>query len=361
VVYTGIANSAVGIIGTGSYLPAREVTNAEVAERAGVTEGWILRKTGIGSRRFAAAGEAASDLAIAAARAALAAAGITADRVGWIIVATVTGDRPQPATACRVQDGIGAVRAAAFDLNSACSGFVTGLAVAARLIGHQAASEPEYALVIGSDVFSRVVDPTERRTAVLFGDGAGAVVLGPVPPGRGVLAADITSHGEHFDMIRVDAGGSRMPATAATVEAGLHFLNMDGRGTRDFVMREIPATITRLLESADVHPGDIDHVVPHQANGVMLQQLLAELKLPKARVHLTVGELGNTGVASIPITLDRARRQGEFGDDDLLLLTGFGSGMSIGDVLLRWHTGAMTPDRPHSPSGPDQMTVRYPR
>ena len=355
VVYTEIENSAVGIVGTGSCVPDRVVANSVVAAAAGVTEEWILAKTGIRSRRWAGPGEATSDLAIAAAVAAIESAGIDAAEIGWIIVATVTGDRPQPATACRVQDRIGAVQAAAFDLSSACAGFVTGLSVAARLIGHRSPSNPAYALVIGADVFSRVVDPAERRTAVLFGDGAGAVVLGPVPPGRGLVAADITSHGEYFDMIRVDAGGSRMPATAGTVEQGLHSLNMDGRATRDFVLRAVPVTVARLLDSAGIAADEIDHVIPHQANGVLLAQLLTQLKLPRARAHRTVGELGNTGAASIPITLDRCRRFGCFADGDLLLLTGFGSGMSIGDVVIRWQA---TGSSPVARDAQDETTAR---
>jgi 3-oxoacyl-[acyl-carrier-protein] synthase-3 len=347
-VYSGFGEPAVGILGTGSCLPAQEIPNGEIAKVAGVTEEWILKKTGIRQRRWAAAHEATSDLATAAAAAALDAAGIGADQVGWVIVATSTPDLPQPATACLVQHQLGVANAGAFDLNGACAGFVTALSVAARLVGGAGNATPAHALVIGADIFSRIIDRRDPRTAVLFGDGAGAVVLGPVAPGRGVVAVDATSHGRHFDLIRVEAGGSRTPASQQSVADGLHYLKMNGRAVREFVVTELPAAIHGFLDVHRIDPGDIDHFVPHQANGVLLNELSARLKLPNARMHLGVGELGNTAAASIPVTLDRCRRFGCFADDDLLLLTGFGSGMSVGNVLLRWHgprTGRTTTRR----------------
>jgi 3-oxoacyl-[acyl-carrier-protein] synthase-3 len=324
-----------GILGTGSYLPEEVVPNGEVARLAGVTEEWILRKTGIHRRHRAAAHEATSDLAVEAARAALDSAGITADQLGWVVVATSTPDHPQPATACLVQHRIGAVRAAAFDLNASCSGFVFALVSAAALVAGRSGT-PGYALVVGADVYSRIVDPTERRTAVLFGDGAGAVVLGPASPGRGIVASDLTSHGGQSDLIRIEAGGSRRPASEKTVADGLHTFRMDGRGVRDFVTTEVPLAVRRLLEANEVDPADVDHLIPHQANGALLTAALPLLGLPRVRLHLTVAERGNTGAASIPLTLDDCRRKGCFRDGDVLLLAGFGGGMSVGTVLLRW-------------------------
>ncbi|MFD0742309.1 3-oxoacyl-ACP synthase III family protein [Phytohabitans flavus] len=195
-----------GIVGTGSFLPDDVVPNGTVAERAGVTDEWIVRKTGIRSRRYAADYEATSDLAVKAAEAALADAGVPARRLRWIVVATSTPDHPQPATACLVQHRIGAERAAAFDLNAVCTGFVFALETATRLLS--AGSGAGYALVIGADVYSRLIDPTDRRTAVLFGDGAGAVVLGPVRPGRGVVGSHLATQGAHHRMIRVEAGAA---------------------------------------------------------------------------------------------------------------------------------------------------------
>ncbi|QKW05119.1 beta-ketoacyl-ACP synthase 3 [Streptomyces sp. NA04227] len=328
--------TGIGLLGTGSYLPADRVSNAVVAERAGVTEEWIERKTGIVERRYAADSEATSDLAVEAARAALDAAGIEARQLSWILLATSTPDSPQPATACLVQDRIGAVNAAAFDLNSVCSGFVFGLVTAARLIPGGAGAGDGYALVIGADTYSRIIDRADRRTAVLFGDGAGAVVLGPVRDGHGLLGWRLTSTGEEHGLIHVPAGGSRLPASEKTVAEGLHHFHMNGRGVSEFVAAQLPAAVREVVEASGLSLDDVDHFVPHQANGVMLRKLLPELGLDSARTHLTVDRHGNTSAASIPVTLDEACRTGAFADGDVLLLTGFGGGMSLGSALLRW-------------------------
>ncbi|WP_432045364.1 3-oxoacyl-ACP synthase III family protein [Streptomyces asiaticus] len=331
----------IGILGTGSYLPAETVSNELVAERAGVTPDWISAKTGIHRRRYAADHEATSDLAVAAARAALADAGIGADQLGWIVVATSTPDQPQPATACLVQHRIGATGAAAFDLNAVCSGFVFALVTAAGLLS--AGSGARYALVIGADVYSRIIDRTDRRTAVLFGDGAGAVVLGPVRPGYGLGGSLLTSDGALHDLIEVPAGGSRAPASEKTLADGGHFFRMRGRAVSEYVLAELPRAIGRLLAAHRTDPASVDHFIPHQANGVLLAKALPELGLPRARTHLTVAEHGNTSAASIPLALDDARRQGVFGDGELLLLAGFGGGMSLGAALLTWQDGHRGP------------------
>ncbi|MEU5184572.1 3-oxoacyl-ACP synthase III family protein [Streptomyces longwoodensis] len=327
---------AVGILGTGSYLPAEAVPNHLVAERAGVTADWIEAKTGIRSRRYAAEDEATSDLAAAAARHALDAAGVAPGRVDWVVVATSTPDHPQPATACLVQERVGAVNAAAFDVNAVCSGFVFALVVAARLLQSPGAAPGGHALVIGADVYSRIIDRSDRRTAVLFGDGAGAVVLGPVGAGRGLVGAHAASHGALHDLIKVPAGGSREPASEQTVAEGRHSFRMSGRSVTEYVMTELPAAVRATLAENGVDGASVDHFVPHQANGVMLDRVLPGLGLPRARVHLTVAEHGNTSAASIPLALDAARRQGAFADGDLLLLAGFGGGMSLGTALVRW-------------------------
>jgi len=315
------------------------VSNRVVAERAGVTEEWILRKTGIRERRYAAESEATSDLAVEAARAALDAAGITADELAWVVVATSTPDHPQPATACLVQDRIGAGRAAAFDINSVCSGFVFALVTAARLLADPDGAVRGYGLVIGADVYSRIVDRADRRTAVLFGDGAGAVVLGPVPEGAGLLGSHLASHGDRRELIHVEAGGSRLPASEKTVALGQHHFRMDGRAVRDFVAAELPSSVGALLASSGLRPEQVDHFVPHQANGVLLADILPTVGLTRARTHLYVAEHGNTSAGSIPLALDTACRSGAFADGDLLVLSGFGGGMSIGSVALRWGSG----------------------
>jgi 3-oxoacyl-(acyl-carrier-protein) synthase III len=230
--------TAVGILGTGSYLPAREVTNAELVTFVpGADPEWIQRKTLIEARRFAAGDEAASDLAAKASIPALERAGIAATDLDYLIVSTSTGDSPQPPTSSLVQDLIGADRAACFDINVVCAGFVTGLALARSLVAMQPGAK---VLVVATDVYSRILDFNDRRTAVLFGDGAGAVVVGAVPDGYGILDTELVSRGAAHQLIRVDAGGSRMPASAETVANGDHFFKMDGRGVRDFVAEHVP-------------------------------------------------------------------------------------------------------------------------
>jgi 3-oxoacyl-[acyl-carrier-protein] synthase-3 len=326
---------AVGILGTGSYLPAREVTNAELATLVRDADPeWVTRKTMIGARRFAAPDEAASDLAANAAASALDRAGITATDLDYLIVSTSTGDSPQPPTSSIVQDLIGADRAACFDINVVCAGFVFGLALARSLVAVQPDAK---VMVVASDVYSRILDFDDRRTAVLFGDGAGAAVVGAVPDGYGIVDTELVSRGAARRLIRVDAGGSRLPASAATVAAGDHFFKMDGRGVRSFVADHVPPVLAAMLERAGLHAKDIDHFVPHQANGVMLQELVGLAQLDGATTHLTLDRFGNVGSASVPVTLDAAARSGALGDGDLVLLAGFGGGMAVGASVLRWY------------------------
>ncbi|MFJ5725455.1 3-oxoacyl-ACP synthase III family protein [Streptomyces sp. NPDC093149] len=331
------APGGTGIIGTGSYLPERIVSNETVAARAGVTAEWIERKTGIRERRYAADHEAASDLATEAAVRALADAGARPKDLAWIIVATSTPDHPQPATAVFVQHRLGARRAAAFDVNAVCAGFIAALHTGSRLLAvPETDGRRRLALVIGSEVYSRIIDREDRRTAPLFGDGAGAVVLGPVSEGRGLLGTGMRTDGHLHGLIGVTAGGSRKPASQKTVDRGDHFFRMQGRDVRDFVERELPDAVTGTLDAFGVTADEVDHFVPHQANGEMLRSVAGRLGLTSARVHLPVERHGNTGAASIPLALDDACRAGEPSDGDLVLLAGFGGGMTLGTGLLRW-------------------------
>ncbi|ROQ57457.1 3-oxoacyl-[acyl-carrier-protein] synthase-3 [Streptomyces sp. 840.1] len=331
------APGGIGILGTGSYLPERVVTNETVAARAGVTAEWVERKTGIRERRYAADHEAASDLATEAAVRALADAGARPEDLAWIVVATSTPDHPQPATAAFVQHRLGASGAAAFDVNAVCAGFIAALHTGSRLLaGPEADGRRRLALVIGSEVYSRIIDPEDRRTAPLFGDGAGAVVLGPVAGGRGLLGTGMRTDGHLHGLIGVAAGGSRQPASEKTVARGDHFFRMRGRDVRAFVERELPDAVAGTLDAFGVRADAVDHFVPHQANGEMLRSVAAGLGLVSARVHLPVERHGNTGAASIPLALDEARRAGEPSDGDLVLLAGFGGGMTVGTALLRW-------------------------
>ncbi len=324
----------IAVLATGSYLPERVVGNDEVASAAGVTGEWIVRKTGIRERRRAAPYEATSDLAAHAGRRALEQAGIHPRDLSYIVVATSTPDQPQPATAAIVQHRLGATNAAAFDVNAVCSGFVYGLTVTERLLR----TEPgdAYGLVIGADIYSRILDHTDRKTAILFGDGAGAAVLGPSPSGQGVLGTSLLTRGDQHELIGVPAGGSRRPASARTLEEGGHYFRMDGRGVRAFVQDNLPGAVAGLLARTGLPAGSVDHFVPHQANAVMIGEVWPTLGLDNAALHLELARYGNTGSASIAITLDEIHRRGLLAENEVVLLSGFGGGMSVGSTVLTW-------------------------
>ncbi|NSC25062.1 MULTISPECIES: 3-oxoacyl-ACP synthase III family protein [Streptomyces] len=323
---------AIGILGTGSCLPGKVVTNDEVGAPAGVTDEWITRKTAIRERRWAKADEATSDLAAMAARAALDDAGVCPADISLVVVATSTPDAPQPPTATAVAAELGVPAGTpAFDINAVCSGFVFALTAAERMIrgtgGH--------AVVIGADIYSRTLDPTDRRTVVLFGDGAGAVVLGPTATG-GVLATELATFPQERDLIRVPAGGSRIPASRASVEEGLHYFAMDGPAVRHFVENRVGPLIRSFLDRHLADRARRAHFVPHQANGRMIAALADSLGFLPEHTHTTVRFLGNTGAASVPVTLDRAADRLVPGD--LVVLAGFGGGMAAGLALVEWRT-----------------------
>jgi 3-oxoacyl-(acyl-carrier-protein) synthase III len=322
----------VRILGTGAYVPDRIVSNDEVGAPAGVDDAWITRKTAIRERRWAAADQATSDLATAAARAALKSAGITAEQLSVIAVATSTPDRPQPPTAAYVQRNLGASGTAAFDVNAVCSGTVFALSAVGSVILRRGG----YALVIGADVYSRILNPVDRKTVVLFGDGAGAMILGPTSHGPLVRHVALHTFGDLAGLIEVPAGGSRLPLDQSGLEAGLQYFAMDGREVRRFVVEQLPQLVKGFLHEAGVEPGDISHFIPHQANGVMLDAVVEDLALPHATMHRTLTHYGNTGAASIPITLDAAAREGALRPGELILLAGFGGGMAASFALVEW-------------------------
>ncbi|MFD6714249.1 3-oxoacyl-ACP synthase [Micromonospora sp. TSRI0369] len=322
----------IGVLGTGSYLPGRVVTNDEAAEHAGVTGDWVFEKTAIRQRRWAKPDEATSDLAIGAARVALADAGVDAADLALVVVATSTPDSPQPPTASVVAHEIGAGRGtAAFDVNAVCSGFSYGLAVAERLV---TAAGDRPALVIGADVYSRILSPQDRRTVVLFGDGAGAAVIG-VGGAHRVVATRLLSFAEARGLIGVAAGGSRLPASEQTLRDGSHHFRMDGRGVREFIDTHVVSGIAEFLAEHGVAPHRLGHLVPHQANGRILASMAERLGLPFDRVASTYAAYGNTGAAAVPITYDQLCRSGRVRPGDLVLLTAFGGGMSMGMTLLQ--------------------------
>lgn len=323
----------VAVWGTGAHVPERVVTNDEVGGPAGVDDAWIRGKTAIGERRWASSEEATSDLATRAAVRALEAAGLTADELSYIVVATSTPDHPQPPTAAYVQHNIQAHQAAAFDMNAVCSGFVFAMSVVTRMLG----SVGGYGLVIGADVYSRILNPQDRRTVILFGDGAGAVVLGPSQGDRhGIRATELHTFGALNNKIMVPAGGSRLPSSDIHYETGLAYFTMEGRAVKDFVLTELPPLVHAFLSRNDVSPADITHFVPHQANGLMLDDLVPALGLEGSTTHRTLECYGNTGAASVAITLDQAARSGSLKEGDLILLAGFGGGMAAGLALVTW-------------------------
>ncbi|WBB60985.1 ketoacyl-ACP synthase III [Streptomyces sp. WMMC500] len=323
----------VRILGTGAYVPDRIVTNDEVGAPAGVDDDWITRKTAIRERRWAAPDQATSDLATTAARAAMQAAGITAEQLSVIAVATSTPDRPQPPTAAYVQRNLGASGTAAFDVNAVCSGTVFALSA----VGSAILRRGGYALVVGADIYSRILNPTDRKTVVLFGDGAGAMVLGTTRHGPLLRHVALHTFGDLSHLIEVPAGGSRHPHNHDTLDNNLQYFTMDGREVRRFVVEQLPQLIKEFLHEAGVEPADISHIIPHQANGVMLDSMIEDLAMPRATMHRTLTHYGNTGAASIPITLDTAARQNTLHPGQLILLAGFGGGMATSFALIEWN------------------------
>ena len=323
-----------GIIGTGSHLPRQVVTNEELAVRLPVSAAWIAERTGVHERRIAAPDQATSDLAVRAAEQALEAAGICPEWLDYVVVGTSTPDHPQPATAALVQAELAATYAAAFDVNAVCTSFVYALDVARGLL--TADSGARYALVIGADTYSRQLDYSDHRTCVLFGDGAGAVVLGPVGADEGMLSSRLLTDGRLRDLVKVEGGGSRRPLTADGLEAGEHLFTMRGREVRRYVEETVPELVGELLKEAKLELADIDLVVPHQANGVLVRSCFEAMEYPLDRVHMTCSSYGNTAAASVPVTLDDAVRTRGIGSGARVLLLGIGGGMSAGASLHRW-------------------------
>ncbi len=323
---------AAGIIGLGSYLPEGVLTNEELARRFDVTPQWIFERTGIRQRHIAASGQHCSDLAIAAARQALANSGTAPDELGLIILATSTPDQPSPASAARVQHALEATRAGSFDLSAACSGFIHALTMACHLVD---SGQSERILVIGSELLSRYVNPNDRDTAILFGDGAGAAVIGRVPHGYGLIASDLGSDGSLYDAL----GISRAPTIAdveriAASSVSVPLIYMDGWQVFGFAMRVIGDSVRRLTQNAGVALTDIDLFVPHQANQRIIEAGARRIDMPLEKTVMSLETHGNTSAASIPLALDSAVRSGKVKAGETLMLEGVGGGFTWGAVLL---------------------------
>ncbi|MEW6772231.1 MAG: beta-ketoacyl-ACP synthase III, partial [Bacillota bacterium] len=292
-----------GITGLGIYVPEWVLTNSELERLVDTGDEWIIKRTGIRQRRIAAPGESTSDLAVRAAREALDAAGLPPEEVELVIVATATPDMLFPATACLVQHRLGAKRAAAFDLGAGCSSFIYGLAVGTQFIRTGCYRN---VLVIGADVFSKVVNWEDRTTCVLFGDGAGAALLQPVEPPRGILSAYLRADGSGGDLLKLPAGGARLSASIETVQAGLHYFTMNGREVFKFAVRAMEEAAVEALRRAGIKQEEVDCFIPHQANTRIIEALAKRLCLPSEKVVINVDRYGNTAAASIPIALYEA-------------------------------------------------------
>ncbi|GGH16800.1 beta-ketoacyl-ACP synthase III [Paenibacillus segetis] len=324
---------SVGIVGTGMYVPEKVLTNAELETMVETNDEWIVSRTGIRERHIAAPEQATSDLAYEAAVKALESAGLAAEDLELIIVATVTPDTTFPSTACILQEKLGAKKAAAFDLSAACSGFVYSLATANGFIQTGMYNN---ALIIGADTLSRITDYSDRNTCVLFGDGAGAVVLGEVPEGRGFLSFDLGAEGSGGALLKLEAGGSRLPASAETVQGGKHFIYMNGREVFKFAVRVMGSATEEVLRKAGKGKEDIDLFVPHQANIRIIQSAMQRLDLPEEKCVINVDRYANTSAASIPLALVEAAQGGRIKEGDTVLLVGFGGGLTWGASVLVW-------------------------
>jgi len=323
----------VGITGMGSALPDNVLTNADLERRLDTTDEWIRTRTGICERRIAAATTATSDLATAAARAALADAGVEAADLDLIIVATVTPDYSFPSTACLVQANLGAARAVCFDIEAACTGFIYALSIAAHMI---AAGTYRTALVIGAEVLSRITNYADRSTCILFGDGAGAAVLQPVAEG-GILGLRLGANGSDGHLLKLPAGGSRLPASAETVAQGLHYLQMAGSEVFKFAVRVMGEVADELLQECGFGAQDLALLVPHQANLRIVEAAIKRLGIAPERVMINLDRYGNMSSASIPVALEEAYRSGRLDKGDLVLLVGFGGGLTWGGAMIRWN------------------------
>ncbi len=321
------------IVGWGKALPARVLSNADLAAMVDTSDEWIRQRTGIVQRYIAGEGETTFTLSLQAAQAALDVADLDPARLELIIVATVTPEHAFPATACLVQDALGAKRAAAFDLSAGCSGFVYGLSLAADLL---AAGSYDHALVVGAETLSRIIDWTDRSTCVLFGDGAGAVVLQASEAPGGILSSVLGADGSGGDVLILPAGGSAQPTTAETVAAGQHFAQMRGRQVFRFATRIMPEASRQVLERANLTVEDVALFVPHQANDRILQSAAKGLGVPEERMYSNLARYGNTSAASVPIALCEAIEQDLIKRNDVIVCVGFGAGLTWAATAIRW-------------------------
>ncbi len=331
------------IVGWGYHVPAKVITNHDLEQIVDTQDEWIRTRTGIEERHVAASPqETSASLGILAARKALDMADIHPNKVDLIICATSSPEHIFPATASLIQDGLGAANAGAFDLSAACSGFVYGLSMAR---GHILAGDAEYVLVVGAETLSRLVDWTDRGTCVLFGDGAGAVLVAASQVPGGIMASVLGSDGSGADLLTIPAGGSAMPASLETVSNGSHYIKMDGRAVFRFATRVMAEATVQVLAKAGLTVQDVDLVIPHQANQRIIQHsVLKQLQIPEDRVFINLQKYGNTSTASIPIALCEAIEAGRVKPGDKLVFVGFGAGLTWAACAVEWRTPVEKPD-----------------
>ena len=321
------------ITGVATYVPERRVTNAELATRLDTSDDWIVTRTGIRERRIGAPGETTSTMSAEAVRRLMAARDLGPDDVGALIVATVTPDMMFPATACLVQDQVGLRNTWGFDLSAACSGFLYALTTGAQLV---AAGAHRRVIVVGADLMSAIIDPLDRTTAVLFGDGAGAVLLEPAEPGYGLLGFHHRVDGSGRHDLMMPGGGSYHPATRETVDGREHFLKQNGKTVFKFAVSQMAESITTLLTQHQLTPADIAMVIPHQANQRILDATADRLGLAPGQMASVIGRYGNTTAATLPLALDEVLREGRIARGDLIVFVAVGAGFTVGASLVRW-------------------------
>jgi 3-oxoacyl-[acyl-carrier-protein] synthase-3 len=315
------------VIGTGSYLPEKKLTNADLEKIVETNDQWIVERTGIKERRISTAEESTSVLAIKAAQRAIENAKISPEEIELIIVGTSSPDMLFPSTACMVQGAIGAKNAAAFDASAACSGFNYSLATAASFIESGTYNN---ALVIGADTLTKYLDWTDRNTCILFGDGAGAVVLKASTDGSGILASHLGADGTGGKFLTMPGGGSMDP------EAKKRFITMEGKDVFKFAVKAFPLSVEKVLAKTNMKPADISMLIPHQANIRIVDHAMKNFGLPKEKVYVNLDRYGNTSAASIPIALDEALKDGRIKKGDIVVLAGFGAGLTYGANIIKW-------------------------
>src|SRR5512138_448706 len=322
------------IVGTGSYAPERVVTNAELEKMVETSDQWIVERTGIRERRVAAPEQATSDLALEASRRALEAARLDPKDVEMIVVGTVTPDHPFPSVGTVLQGKLGNKKAFAFDVSAACAGSIYALSVADRFVASGAVKN---ALVLGADALTRISDWTDRNTCILFGDGAGAMVLRPTDdPRRGVLNVKLHADGAHVPILLQPGGGSKDPISEKVVREKTHFVKMKGQEVFKVAVRSLGETCREALEAEKLTPADVTYVIAHQANKRILDATLSRLEIPATKCWMNLQKYGNTSAASMPMTLDEANRAGWFKPGDVILMMAIGGGMAWGAGVVRW-------------------------